>query len=327
MAGLGRRVGLPVGSRRPRRDPGPFRAEARGADHGRHAACARRVGGAGASGCARRAGRSVPGEIHDGAPDCGRFPEGLTESGFIPSIPRAGRVLRRFSNRNRSPRRAPQRAPEGGRPRAGRVPRPFPRGVSVEALKAIGIHVPDFAADARRVAWQRHHSGIAPEVEESEARGRSGFSQKGLPGEIGVIAAPALQRPIYKDQPHGRRREAGAADAGISTRTAVVLSRPELCTASSTSAFDTAGSPGAEGCVRMNSSILRSQSPSTRPSEKSINRAPGPERATVSYVGPDEPGCPRQATAARHCASGGCAPPFRSGRPCGAAIPRGCGHA
>lgn len=131
----------------------------------------------------------------------------------------------------------------------------------IEPVQTVGVDRPDFAPDAVAIASLGNHAGIAPEIVERKSRDRLSLANKCLSGEVVMVAGPAFQSAIDENQVHGAvgaspvaggETFAGAGSNSITT--AVVLSRPEFCTDSSTRCWARLGVEPAGDGVRSSSS-------------------------------------------------------------------------
>jgi hypothetical protein len=71
------------------------------------------------------------------------------------------------------------------------------------------VHRPEFAGHAGRVVRRAHHAGIVAERIEGVARRGARLAEELLVGEVCMVVAPALQRPIDEDPGHGDRDKTG----------------------------------------------------------------------------------------------------------------------
>ena len=149
-------------------------------------------------------------------------------------------------------------------------PKPFE---FVESRERGVIHPPDLAGHSVLIIRIRNQAGILSEIDESKSRNGSRVAAKSLPGQAIMIAAAAFERAVDKHELTAGNGH-GFFGGSTSTTMAVVLSRPEFCTAVVTSRL-ASESPESPGALRAISWSSRSQSPSTTPSEQMIKRSPG----------------------------------------------------
>src|SRR5690606_34215732 len=143
----------------------------------------------------------------------------------------------------------------------------------VESREGGVIHPPNFAGHSVLIIWIREQAGIFAQVDESKSRNSSRLAAVTLAGEE-IMVAPATFERAVDEHELTAGRDHGSLAGSTSTTVAVVLSRPEFCTAVLTRRFASESSESLEA-LRAISCSSRSQSPSTTPSEQMMKRSPG----------------------------------------------------